>query len=261
MYQEFNPKQLSNLVRAIWFSDSEVDPHEGHVVSPSLGCQLVIKIYRSDIETVLSGPVTQQKKYPYIAGASYFGVKFAPTVGTIFDNILLKDLKDSSIHINNILGIDLHALAYQLQTMSGWFEQKHLLEQAIIQKYPENKHFLNQNVLWAMNVAHKLHGNISVKELAATVGISKRQLERLFLRHSGVSPKTFCTTLRMQRVLNILSHHPAQPLAQVALKCGFTDQAHLANEFKRTMGAPILTYLASGTTTSSNLAPQPTAYR
>ena len=245
MYTEFKPKHLSNLISAIWHSNSDIDPNEGYVAPPSLSSQLVIKIYRSHAETVLSGPVTRQKRYPFVAGANYFGIDFAPNVGSLFADILLKDLKDSSVNIQQILGIDLVTLASQLHESKNWADQKHQIETAIRQKHPDTDCFLNHNVLLAVRKANKFYGNISIKALAVSVGVSQRQLERLFLKHTGLSPKTFCTTLRMQRVLKLLRSNQWASLANLALVCGYTDQAHLANEFRRTTGTSILAYLDS----------------
>jgi len=243
MYTEVKPNHLSKLIRTIWHSDSDVDPNEGHIVPPSLSPQLVIKIYDSDAETVFSGPVTQQKQYPFIARANYFGIEFTQYVGAVFDNVLLKDLKDGSANIEQILGIDLVTLTYQLQESNNWTAQKQLIETAMRQKFPDMNSFLNHNVLVAMDEANKVHGNISIKKLAICTGVSQRQLERLFLKHTGLSPKTFCTTLRMRRVLDLLRNSQRTSLARLALACGYADQAHLANEFRRVMGTSISAYM------------------
>ncbi|MEM7345008.1 MAG: AraC family transcriptional regulator [Chloroflexota bacterium] len=245
MYTELKPKYLSNFVDSIWFCDSDVDPDEGHVSPLSMSPQLVLKIYQTDIETVLSGPVTQQKRYPLVEEATYFGIQFAPSIGPAFDDVLLKDLKDTSIDIDKLLGFDLRLLAHQLQASHSWGDQSKLLERTLSRNYPEATSFLNQNVLQAMYIADQAWGNISIKSLAAQVGISKRHLERLFLRHIGVSPKTFCTNLRMQRVLDKLNNPQFISLAQLALECGYSDQSHLSNEFRRAMGQSILDYLSA----------------
>ncbi|KAA3647195.1 MAG: AraC family transcriptional regulator [Chloroflexi bacterium] len=243
MYTEFRPKHLSHLVEAIWFADSDVDPDEGHIAPLSLGSQLVIKLYPSDYETALSGPVTRQTYYPFVEGARYFGVQFAPGVGPAFENVLLKDLKDSSVDIDKVLGIDLNSLAHHIHDVQTWVEQSRLIEKSLRKQYPQQEHFLNHNILFAMDIAQECKGDISIYELAAIVGISRRQLERLFIRYTGVTPKAFCKTLRVQSVLDRLQQANSAPLAELAKDCGYTDQAHLANEFRQTMGTSISAYL------------------
>ena len=204
MYKEIRPKHLNKLVKAIWFSDSDVDPVEGHAALLDLGSQLVIKLYPSDFETVLSGPVTRQTHYPHVKDARYFGVQFAPGIGPAFDDCLIKDLRDDSADIDKVLGLDLRNLAYQLHDFDSWTEQSGLIARSLSKKYPYDEHFLDHKVLYATQLANKRNGDIYIADLARQVGISKRHLERLFIQYVGVTPKAFCTTLRIQHVLDKL---------------------------------------------------------
>lgn len=243
MYQEFKPRHLHALIDAIWYSDSDVDPDTGHIVSPNLNAELVIKLYQSDIETVLSGPVTRQKQYPFVAGARYFGVRFATDVGPIFDVASLQSLKNTSVEIGAVIGMNLTTLAQRLHDLQTWSDQRALIETSLRRNFPENRRFINPNVQLAIHLAKQVHGNIPVTELATLTGVGKRHLERLFLQYTGLSPKTFCTNLRIQTVLERLHKRPLPSLAYLALDCGYADQAHLANEFKQVIGTSISTYL------------------
>jgi AraC-like DNA-binding protein len=76
----------------------------------------------------------------------------------------------------------------------------------------------------------------SVGDVSRESGLSHRRLLTLFSRDVGLSPKRFCRILRYQRV-----HAAAQRTGRIdwtdlALSCGFYDQAHLANEFRRLSG-------------------------
>jgi AraC-like DNA-binding protein len=76
----------------------------------------------------------------------------------------------------------------------------------------------------------------SVRGVARESGLSHRRLLTLFARDVGLPPKRFCRILRFQRV-----HAAAQRTGRIdwtdlALSCGFYDQAHLANEFRRLSG-------------------------
>lgn len=243
MYNEYTPKHLDHLVRAIWYSDSNVDADEGHVVSPTLSSELVIKVYPSGMETVLSGPTTEQKQYPHVEGAHYWGIRFAPGIGPAFDDILLTDLKNTSVDVSSVLGINLAALANQLHDSKSWHDQSALMQSAICQSDPDNVRFSDHHVLSAIDEIYQHHGSISIAELSTRIGLSKRHIERLFLRYTGLSPKAFCRTVRIQRVLNKLQDTRTTSLAMLALDCGYADQAHLSNDFKRAMGTSIQTHL------------------
>jgi AraC-like DNA-binding protein len=88
----------------------------------------------------------------------------------------------------------------------------------------------------AVHVALARQGCVRVEGLAASAGLSVRQLERQFLHAVGLSPKRFIKIARFQRALQLL--RDGRPPAAVADVCGFADQAHLAREFRSVAGAP-----------------------
>lgn len=78
---------------------------------------------------------------------------------------------------------------------------------------------------------------ISPSELARLVGMSTRQLERLFRRYLNRSPKRYYMELRLQRARNLLLQTD-MTVINVALACGFTSPSHFSkcyrNHFDRT---------------------------
>jgi len=64
-----------------------------------------------------------------------------------------------------------------------------------------------------------------------------RQLERIFIRHMGISPKSFINFVRYQSAIqNIREHYPTQSLVDLSFDCGYYDHAHLAKEIKKYRG-------------------------
>ncbi|MFI1148067.1 helix-turn-helix domain-containing protein [Streptomyces sp. NPDC020817] len=78
-------------------------------------------------------------------------------------------------------------------------------------------------------------GSLPVEELAVRAGRGKRRLEYLFREQIGLTPKTAARVLRFQRTLWLVDHG-GRPLADVAVACGFSDQAHMNREFKAMSG-------------------------
>ena len=72
---------------------------------------------------------------------------------------------------------------------------------------------------------------------AARSGVSERHARRRFHDYVGYGPKTLQRILRMQRVLWLLSQTGTPlTLAQVAVLCGYADQAHLTRELRALTG-------------------------
>lgn len=81
-----------------------------------------------------------------------------------------------------------------------------------------------------------------VDQLAATLGVSPRTLQRRFTEQLGLSPKW---ALRRARVSDLLARIEAGEdvdWATAAIELGFSDQAHLTNTFTELVGVPPAAY-------------------
>jgi AraC-like DNA-binding protein len=90
-----------------------------------------------------------------------------------------------------------------------------------------------------LNAAAELIRNskeIKIEDLANRIFISKRQLEREFKNKVGISPKQYFRITRINEVIRLLNDDRAMDLTSVALNCGYYDQAHFINDFKRMTG-------------------------
>ncbi|PQO24552.1 AraC family transcriptional regulator [Rhodobacteraceae bacterium WD3A24] len=72
---------------------------------------------------------------------------------------------------------------------------------------------------------------ISPARLAAEVGMSTRQLERLFRRYLNRSPKRYYMELRLQKARNLLMQTDMSVI-NVALACGFTSPSHFSKCYR-----------------------------
>ncbi|WP_432971791.1 helix-turn-helix domain-containing protein [Dactylosporangium sp. CA-233914] len=82
-------------------------------------------------------------------------------------------------------------------------------------------------------------GAVSPAELAAQTGWSGRYLARRFGVEIGLSPKVAARVARFDRARRLLQDAAgAYPLAELAVACGYYDQAHLTREFAALAGLP-----------------------
>ncbi len=72
---------------------------------------------------------------------------------------------------------------------------------------------------------------ISPATLARDVGMSTRQLERLFRRYLNRSPKRYYMELRLQKARNLLMQTDMSVI-NVALACGFTSPSHFSKCYR-----------------------------
>ena len=76
----------------------------------------------------------------------------------------------------------------------------------------------------------------SVPSLAASVGLSSRQLRRVFSDVVGVSPKRWLRIVRFQRALAAARSSLTPAWSGIATAVGYADQAHLIAEFRAFSG-------------------------
>ena len=88
----------------------------------------------------------------------------------------------------------------------------------------------------AADLLQQTQGQIGMQALADACHVSRRQLERIFDRATGTSPKQMARRLRFQQVRDALWRYPDASLAALAQTCGYADQAHLQREFMALAG-------------------------
>lgn len=76
---------------------------------------------------------------------------------------------------------------------------------------------------------------LSPDSLAQSVGISRRQLERLFRHHIGKSPTHYYLELRLQRA-RLLLIQTDLPIIDVAVACGFVSASHFSKSYRQLYG-------------------------
>lgn len=86
-------------------------------------------------------------------------------------------------------------------------------------------------------------GTRPVSEIAATIGWTRQHSARRFAGEFGLSPKLAARVVRFDRARRVLQV-PFLSIAQVALACGYYDQAHLTRDFTELAGVPPARLLA-----------------
>lgn len=105
-------------------------------------------------------------------------------------------------------------------------------------------------------VIQMMEGNIedpmSPADLAEQVGMSTRQLERLFRRYLNRSPKRYYMELRLQKARNLLMQTDMSVI-NVALACGFASPSHFSKCYRSHYSTT--PYRERGTQGMPNLVP------
>jgi AraC-like DNA-binding protein len=79
-----------------------------------------------------------------------------------------------------------------------------------------------------------------VEQVAADVGFSRRRLSDVVRAECGLTPKTYQRLARFEQARHLLGR---RPLAEVATRSGYADQAHLTREWTDLAGCTPTTWL------------------
>jgi AraC family transcriptional regulator len=83
----------------------------------------------------------------------------------------------------------------------------------------------------AVNYSH----NILLEDMAAKADLSPSHFSRLFKQTIGQSPYQFLTSYRVEQAKKMLDN-PNLLMVDIAIDCGFSDQAHFSRVFKKIAG-------------------------
>jgi AraC-like DNA-binding protein len=83
----------------------------------------------------------------------------------------------------------------------------------------------------AVDLILRTGGAGHLQAIASRAGVSLRHLERRFAHEVGLAPKAFARIVRLQAALRRIGQ--GTPLGDVAVACGYFDQAHMTRDFSR----------------------------
>ena len=81
------------------------------------------------------------------------------------------------------------------------------------------------------NLVHPLR----LDQLAPACGLSRRQIERLFVQQLGRTPARYYLELRLEKA-ELLIKHSALPIIEVAMACGFVSGSHFSKSYRSHYG-------------------------
>lgn len=73
---------------------------------------------------------------------------------------------------------------------------------------------------------------LQISAIAGVVGISQRQLDRIFKEHTGVSPVRYYLDVRLDRARGLVTQTEL-PILDVAIACGFSSNAQFSRTYRK----------------------------
>lgn len=246
-YREFKPAPaLSGYVECFWLLQGEAAPAAAPERLLPDGCvELILNLGarfrefdatgRSALQPacLVVGQMTCPVRVAPTGAVELLGIRFAPGGTLPFLPVAPGELTDRVTPLDAITTALERELTEALETADAWRARLARLEATLIRRlYAAN---LRNTLQPALTQLLKSGGQISVDRLAADCGLSMRQLERRFVREVGLGPKLLSRILRFQQVFRAVESESTD-WADVAVACGYYDQAHLIRDFRQFAG-------------------------
>ncbi|MFE2414552.1 helix-turn-helix domain-containing protein [Kitasatospora sp. NPDC059408] len=154
------------------------------------------------------------------------------------------ELAGIDLPAEDVLGRLAPHLQERLRAAATWDERFALLDGALLRAArPSGR--VPPEVCWAWQALRRSGGGLAVATLARETGWSARHLQERFRRETGLTPKAAARVIRFDRARHLLAGGAPPRLAELAARCGYFDQAHLAREFRALAGAAPSAWLAA----------------
>jgi AraC-like DNA-binding protein len=118
------------------------------------------------------------------------------------------------------------------------------LHERIAARVNSRREAMHPAVVFALGELGRRPAVARVADVARGTGWSERRFSQIFREEVGFAPKVWCRIQRFQRVVRQLHADEAVEWPELALECGFYDQAHLVNEFRAFSGVSPTSYTA-----------------
>jgi AraC-like DNA-binding protein len=206
-----------------------------YTIFPDGYFDLAFLLSDSDCIVLLAGPYTK-KVIVRLEGFEFFIVRFK--VGSMPDLYDIKPLElvDTMIQIPKVFDIQSETLCEILLGKKSFAAKQKFIE--VLLHGITFKPMMKDSVYSRSTaIIESCHGRIKVDELATTLNVSPRTLERRFKENLGLAPKQFIRLVRFNQTMEKLKKHDTKTTyADIAYESGYTDQAHFINDFKSLSG-------------------------
>jgi len=174
-----------------------------------------------------------ERPLPISTTAAWFvGVRFRPAMARAMLDLDPIDCRDRDVPAH-LIDAEFRALEQRLMACASADEAfavlQHAADARLAQRDGAGAPRRVQQAVAALAQGGEVH------RVARALGMSERSLHRELVRWSGLAPKPLARILRMQRCLAAL-RAGRLPLALLALRLGYADQAHMTRELKALAG-------------------------
>jgi AraC-like DNA-binding protein len=236
-YQEFLPSRfLQEFIYCYWqlkTTEKLSDQFNYKVVAD--GCMDIFFELNNPSANFIMGFCKKYTEFPLANEFNYVGVRFLPTMFPQIFNVNASELSNRFEHLDNVVPSIARFIAEQFHENLTKEEIKLKFDQYFCQVISKLDFKLDHRLYGAMEIILSNYGVLNVgKDL--DIGISARQLQRLFKYYIGDTAKTFSKVVQFQNILKAKPSSQSLKQDKLFYDIGYYDQSHFIKDFKNFYG-------------------------
>jgi AraC-like DNA-binding protein len=251
-----NPSSLlSPYIKRYWAIENTLDAGQTCVqrILPTGFCELML-YFSPRPQTVgcdhsltdnaaLYGHIGEYYDIEYQGALDVFSIVFQPQGLMQFFRFPLNEIFNINVPLRHLSGQVGRDLEERMACTESFEARVRIAENyfiASLQRQYEEYEF--RRLHHVIDTLVRKRGEVSIDDMASAACLSRRQFERVFAERIGTSPKQYLKTIRFQRALYEKQQNNSLTMTELAIDCGYYDQAHFIADFKSICGQTPLKY-------------------
>lgn len=170
-------------------------------------------------------------------------VNFTPIGASLLAGRPMHEFVNATADVEDVFGIAARDLVELLHEAPDWETRFNAIDAFIAAKLSRAKP-VPPAVAWAWQMIVASGGQVSAAALADRVGWSRKHLASQFREYVGMPPKQIARIMRFTRAIEAMERGDERRWTELAMSCGYFDQAHFNRDFKEFAGATPGEYLS-----------------
>jgi AraC-like DNA-binding protein len=141
----------------------------------------------------------------------------------------LADLTNRVVSLDDVLGPAAGLLVDELHDAATWQERFAIVDREVMRRLAIARDVAPE-VLCSWHRLARTHGTTPIADLARETGWSQKHLIARVREQLGLTPKTLARVLRFGRAVELIKARRTRRLSDLALECGYYDQAHFSRD-------------------------------
>jgi AraC-like DNA-binding protein len=168
---------------------------------------------------------------------SVFSIVFQPQGLMQFFKFPLHEICNQNVPLKYIIGQAGRDLEEKMSETATFHQKVKIVETCLLNLLKTNlADFEFRRINHIAELIKRTCGNININQMASEACLCRKQFERIFAEHIGISPKQYLKIIRFQFALFQKQKNFNMSMLDLSYECGYYDQSHFINDFKSLSG-------------------------